>query len=174
MRRLALGLGVLLLLLVVPATVHAQAEYECSTYCQPYMSCDEGCVYCTGPDNPDYYCSNYYWTTCGGSGLTCGQCAIVNTWEEDVEISRYPVFPPLCGGSETWYHYVNWSVFVRYIKNMRHVTYGTQICNGVTSTVVVSQYNFTDECFDFIYPDCDGTVYYEGYEQFWHAMECHW
>jgi hypothetical protein len=150
---------------------------ECNQYCQSYMSCDESCYVCSShgePEQIDNPCPYQDYTTCGQVGMTCGQCAITNTWEEDEEISRTARPPFICGGSETWYHYVNWSVFLPYQKQMRHVTYGTQVCAGVSQTVVVSQYYYTDWCYDFIYPDCDGTYYTEGYLQFDHAMECHW
>lgn len=169
---------VLLTLIILTAgpTLYAQ---ECKTSCQSYSACTDSCYYCysDGPLERDNPCPYQEWTTCGDRGLQCGGCAITNTWEEDQEIYRSPMYY-VCGDEETWYHYHNRSVFLKYQKQMRHVTYGTQVCNGVRSTVVISQYNFVDYCYDFRYGDCfdtTGNAYnWIGVDSFGHEMECHW
>jgi hypothetical protein len=152
-----LAAPVLLLLLLAPAAqAQENGEYDCGSYCEPYYDCEEPCTRCAfGPQYPDTYCySGIVWTTCGASGKTCGQCTIVDTWEVDEEVSRTAAPPYFCGGSNNSWGQTNWSVFMQYNKQMRKVTYGTQICGGTTSTVVVSTTYFQDVCYDFVYPDC--------------------
>jgi len=144
---------ILLIVFVAPAAYAQGVQNECLTYCQPYANCGDSCTVCDGPYQIDTDCSPSHVSSCGGEGMTCGQCAIVSTWETDEEVSRSASLPFFCGGSSRWYG-VNWSVFITVDKRMRHVTHGQQVCNGVSSTVVLSERYDDDFCYEFRYPDC--------------------
>lgn len=181
MRKVVPMFLLLLGLSLTPATLHAQVNDECTYYCHSYDNCDTACEICDSYNPQANTCEHWAYSTCGEATYgECGGCAIVDTWEVDQEISRHRVGGYFCGVEYYWWGH-NDSIFILNSKLMRHIVYGHQVCNGVSSTVIVSSYYFNDSCYEFIYPDCcdyisDPNCYappWDGYDSFDAYQECH-
>jgi len=183
MRKVALGFSLLLVLSLIPVAVQAEpVNDECNATCYYYSSCDQACEFCDSFDPQTNNCEHWVYSTCGeGTYGNCGGCGIADTWEVDEEISRTRVGGYFCGVEYYWYGVHNESVFIHNIKHMRHIVYGHRICNGVSTTVVVSSYDYNDTCYEFVYPDCCDWIRdvncnappWDGYDSFDSYMECH-
>jgi len=182
MRKVVLAFSLLLVLSLIPVTVHAEDVSDpCSSICHSYDPCDTACEICDSFNPQTNSCEHWAYSTCGDATYgECGGCATVSTWQVTEEISRQPVGGYVCGHEYEWYG-DNPSVFLQYTKHMRRTTYGHQNCNGVVTTVLLSTYYFDDTCYQFVYPDCcdwvsDGNCHappYGGPITFDSYMECH-
>jgi hypothetical protein len=139
-------------LLVFASGASAQYSGFCSDTCMAWDSCDTPCTECAEEGYDSCYRTRS--TTCGEAGI-CGGCGVSNRW---TETQNYKYLQDNgathCLGREYWYGYVNWSQYLRYLTEARHVTFETTTCyNTGDTTREVSSYSDYGECYEFY----DGT-----------------
>jgi hypothetical protein len=150
----------------------AQVSDLCDDVCVPWGACSTSCQHCThqGIDG----CTSSRASTCGAEGV-CGGCAVTNTYTED---QHYKYGPQDSGVLHCLYRdyfypfYQNKSQYSRWQTEVRHVTFQTTTCSGVSTTQQVSATSDWGECYQFEYPACPDGVFVES--QSVNGRECYW
>lgn len=144
-----------LLLCIFAAVMFAPALFaqDCSTYCQPYFSCDVQCEDCLTLSTEG--CLEWESVTCGtGFGGQCGGCAVTNRWTDSTTVLVSKDMTTYCMYYRYWYGWDNYSRYFRWTTRTTTTVTTETTCSGLATYDTTTSVTY-GECFEFFDGTCD-------------------